>query len=84
MRKITINKYQVFIFVKEGKTAIWKKKQKKSTIYSFCDVFGMEHYDQKLNDCEVFNPKLWFDGEDLAIIDSPHPKIMKEWIKDRP
>jgi len=42
MRKITIKKYQVFIFVKEGKTAIWKKKQKKSTIYSFCDVFGME------------------------------------------
>jgi len=28
MRKITIKKYQVFIFVKEGTTAIWKKNKK--------------------------------------------------------
>ena len=75
----------------ENSIAIWhygfvrKKEVMKSKIINMqCDVFGMEHYDQKLNDCEVFNPKLWFDGDDLAIVDSPHPKIMKEWIKDRP
>ena len=62
-----------------------KREVMKSKIINMqCNVFGMEHYDNKLNDCEVFNPKLWFDGEDLAVIDKPHPKIMKEWILNRP
>ena len=47
------------------------------------NVFGMEH-DKKLDQCEIFNPKLWFDGDDLEVIHSPHPKIMKEWVKTRP
>lgn len=62
-----------------------KKEVMKSKIINMqCAVFGMENYDQKLNECEVFNSKLWFDGDDLAIIDSPHPKIIKEWILTRP
>lgn len=47
-------------------------------------VFQMADYDNKLKGMEIFDPKIWFDGEDLAIIDYPHPKIMNEWIKIRP
>lgn len=48
------------------------------------DVFGME-YDKKLDQEELFNPDLWFDPKtDLSIINYPHPKIMLDWIKDRP
>jgi len=48
------------------------------------DVFGME-YDKKLDQEELFNPDLWFEPKtDLSIIDYPHPKIMLDWIKNRP
>lgn len=48
-------------------------------------VFGMSDYDQKLNNCEVFNPDLWFNPEtDLIPIKMEHPKVMQEWILSRP
>lgn len=46
-------------------------------------VFEMADYDKKLDLCEVFNPKLWFDGDDLKLIDEPLPKIIQEWAKER-
>lgn len=46
-------------------------------------VFAMENYDAKLGQCEVFDSKLWFDGDDLAPINFTHPPIMNEWIMER-
>jgi hypothetical protein len=46
-------------------------------------VFAMENYDAKLDQCDVFDSKLWFDGPDLAPIDFEHPAIMKEWVNKR-
>jgi len=61
-----------------------KKEVMKSKIINMQEsVFGVDH-DKKLDECDVFNSKLWFDGDDLKPIDYPHPKIMKEWIKTRP
>jgi len=48
-------------------------------------VFGMIDYDKKLDECEVFNPDLWFDPEkDLKPISVTHPKFMENWVKERP
>jgi len=48
------------------------------------DVFGMEHYDSKLDESELFNPDLWFDPKtDLKPIDEPLPEIIKNWAKER-
>ena len=46
------------------------------------NVFGMD-YDKKLDQCEIFNPYLWFSKEDLKPIDEPLPKIIKNWAADR-
>lgn len=46
-------------------------------------VFAMSNYDPKLDQCEVFDPTLWFSGNDLAPIDFEHPEFMKEWVKAR-
>jgi hypothetical protein len=46
-------------------------------------VFGMADYDKKLDQCDVFNPYLWFNGDDLAPINFAHPKIMQKWVLDR-
>jgi len=47
-------------------------------------VFAMEHYDNKLDQCEIFNPDLWFDPKtDLKPIDEPLPKLIKEWAAER-
>jgi hypothetical protein len=49
-----------------------------------CGVFGMADYDQKLNDCDVFNPDLWFNPiNDLMPIVKPLPKIIEKWAKER-
>ena len=62
-----------------------KKEVMKAKIINMqCNVFEMADHDAKLNDCEVFDSTLWFKDEDLKIIESPHPKIMNEWIKTRP
>ena len=48
------------------------------------DVFGMEHYDSKLDESELFNPDLWFDPKtDLKPIDEPLPAIIQNWAKER-
>ncbi len=62
-----------------------KKEVMKSKVINMQrDVFGMD-YDKKLDQEELFNPDLWFDPKtDLSIIDYPHPKIMLDWIKNRP
>lgn len=46
-------------------------------------VFGMENYDAKLDQSEIFNPDLWFSDEDLVPIDEPLPLLIKEWAKER-
>lgn len=49
-----------------------------------CNVFGMEHYDAKLDQAEIFNPDLWFHPQnDLRPIDEPLPKLIQEWAKER-
>lgn len=48
-------------------------------------VFAMENYDSKLDQCEVFNPDLWFDpSTDLIPLTVSTPKVMEEWVKVRP
>lgn len=48
------------------------------------DVFQTQ-VDPKLKGMDIFDPEAWFDKKtDLRPIDSPHPKLMKEWILTRP
>lgn len=75
----------------EEKIKIWhygfvrKKEVMRAKIINMqIGVFGMSDYDPKLDECNIFNPKLWFDGDDLEKITEPHPKIMKNWILTRP
>jgi len=64
---------------------IRKKEVMKDKIINMqCNVFEMQDYDKKLNDCDVFDSTLWFNDDDLELINKPHPKIMKEWVKSRP
>lgn len=47
-------------------------------------VFRMADYDKKLDECEVFNPDLWFDPKtDLKPIDEPLPKLIQKWAAER-
>ena len=46
-------------------------------------VFAMGHHDPKLDQCEVFDPYLWFSGDDLAPINFTHPPIMNQWVLER-
>lgn len=48
-----------------------------------CNVFGMENYDPKLDQCEVFNPRLWFGPEDLVPISEPLPGLIQKWAAER-
>lgn len=45
-------------------------------------VFQINH-DPKLDQCDVFDSTLWFDGPDLAPINFTHPPIMNQWVMDR-
>lgn len=47
------------------------------------NVFGMSEADEKLKLSDTFNPKLWFDGDDLKPIDEPLPKLIQQWAKER-
>lgn len=47
------------------------------------DVFGMADYDKKLDQCDVFNPDLWFGPEDLKPIEEPLPAIIQKWAAER-
>lgn len=60
-----------------------KEVMKDKIINMQVSVFGMEHYDNKLNESEIFNSELWFKGSDLKPISEPHPKIMQKWILER-
>lgn len=46
------------------------------------NVFEMGH-DPKLDGMEIFDSTKWFDGDDLAPVTRPHPRIMQKWILDR-
>lgn len=46
-------------------------------------VFAMAGHDPKLDQCEVFEPTLWFSGSDLAPINFTHPPIMNQWVRER-
>jgi hypothetical protein len=46
-------------------------------------VFEMGSHDVKLDQSEIFNPRLWFGPEDLMPIDEPLPALIKEWAKER-
>lgn len=62
-----------------------KREVMKSKIINMqCNVFGMEHYDAKLDQAEIFNPDLWFNPQtDLRPIDEPLPKLIQQWAKER-
>ena len=47
-------------------------------------VFSMQNYDSKLDECDVFNPDLWFDPKkDLKPITSELPLVIQDWAKER-
>jgi len=61
-----------------------REVMKSKIINMQCNVFGMEHYDAKLDQAEIFNPDLWFHPQnDLRPIDEPLPKLIQEWAKER-
>ena len=61
-----------------------KEVMKDKIINMQCGVFGMADYDQKLNECDVFNPDLWFDMvNDLKPIDGKLPKLIEKWAYER-
>lgn len=62
-----------------------KKEIMKSKIVNMQEAVFLGTHDAKLDQCEVFNPDLWFNPDtELKLIDYPHPKIMKTWISTRP
>lgn len=61
-----------------------KREVMKSKIINMQEgVFAMAGHDPKLDQCEVFDPALWFSEPDLVPIDFEHPTVMKEWVKAR-
>jgi hypothetical protein len=48
------------------------------------NIFQMGETDKKAPVGQDFQPDLFFSDEDLIPIPEPHPKIMENWIKDRP
>jgi len=61
-----------------------KKEVMKAKIINMQEgVFAMSSHDQKLDQCDVFDSTLWFDGYDLTPINFTHPPIMNKWVMDR-
>jgi len=62
-----------------------KREVMKSKIINMqVGVFSMSNYDSKLDQCEVFNPDLWFDPKnDLTPITGELPIVIQEWAKER-
>jgi len=60
-----------------------KKIMKDKVINMQEQIFNIDH-DKKLDGIDYFDSTRWFSGDDLAIINEPHPEIMKEWIAQRP
>lgn len=46
------------------------------------NVFCMDH-DPKLDKSEIFDPSLWFTGDELATLKEPLPKIIQRWALER-
>lgn len=47
-------------------------------------VFSMSNYDNKLDQCDVFAPELWFDPvKDLKPIEGSLPLLIQNWAKER-
>lgn len=61
-----------------------KQEVMKSKIINMQEnIFNTSH-DVKLDQCEIFNPDLWFDPKtDLKPIDEPLPKLIQQWARDR-
>jgi glycosyltransferase involved in cell wall biosynthesis len=47
------------------------------------NVFELGHHDPKLDLSDTFNPKLWFQFDDLEFIEEPLPAIIQNWAKER-
>lgn len=60
-----------------------KKAHREKIIHMQKEVFEFSDYDQKLNQCETFDPKLWFSDDDLKPIGEPLPRIIQQWAKER-
>lgn len=60
-----------------------KEAHRQKIIHMQKEVFQFADYDQKLNQCETFDPKLWFSNADLQPIGEPLPKIIQQWAKER-
>ncbi len=61
-----------------------KQAHREKIIHMQKEVFGFLNYDAKLDQCDTFDPKLWFSDNDLKPIDEPLPEIIQEWAKIRP
>lgn len=46
-------------------------------------VFEMANHDIKLDGSDIFQPELWFDDNDLKLIDEPLPLLIQNWAKER-
>lgn len=60
-----------------------KKAHRYKIIHMQKEVFQFADYDQKLNQCETFDPSLWFSEDDLVDISEPLPRLIREWAKQR-
>src|SRR6266536_2282565 len=60
-----------------------KKAHRAKIIHMQKEVFQFSDYDQKLNQCETFDPTLWFSGDDLIPIGEPLPALIQQWAKER-
>ena len=60
-----------------------KREVMKSKIINMQESIFLTSHDPKLDECDIFNPELWFSGADLATINFTHPAIMQKWILDR-
>lgn len=61
-----------------------KEIMKSKVIMMQEEVFGVNH-DSKLDGSEIFHPERWFGPDtDLMPVPEPHPKVIQDWIKNRP
>lgn len=61
-----------------------KREVMKDKIINMQEQIFQTTRDAKLDQCEVFNPDLWFDPQkDLQLINEPLPKYMHKWAAER-
>lgn len=78
-----VDKYQELIKIFHFGFVRKREVHKAKIIHMQQQIFGMENYDSKLDQCEVFNPDLWFGPEDLKPIEEPLPAIIQKWAAER-